>query len=302
MKILVIQLKRIGDVVVSSALCNNLRTYLPDAEIHYLIFSFTKEVIVGNPNIDEIILFEDSDRTLINMLRFALRIRRSAYDVVIDPYTKPESRFFTLLSGARARISFRSRGGIYNVAVPHREYPADACGTVLTDRLNLLRPLVGEGVRLDPKHRIFLSEDEIGHGQRLLEAQGMNPQKPIAVFGIFGSVSDKSYPEDYMLTLLDWFQGNFDAQIMLNYFPEQAANARRFYESMNNRQNVFPELASHGLRDLAAVLSHVTLYIGNDSGHTHIAKSVNVPTFTICAPFVARHTWGILDDLKSNDS
>ncbi|MFQ5547412.1 MAG: glycosyltransferase family 9 protein [Woeseia sp.] len=302
MKILVIQQKRIGDVLVSTALCNNLRQYMPGAEIHYLVFSFTEEVVTGNPNIDEIVLFEDSDRTPFNMLRFALKIRRSAYDVVIDPYTKPESRFFTMLSGAKTRISFRSRGGIYNVTVPHKEYPPDACGTVLTDRLNLLRPLLGEEVHLDPKHRIFLSEDEIGHGKRLLEAQGINPQKPIAVFGIFGSVSDKTYPEDYMLTLMDWFQGRFKAQIMLNYFPEQAADARRFYQSMTNRQNVFPDLVSHDLRNLAAVLSHVTLYIGNDSGHTHIAKSMNVPTFTICAPFVARHTWGILDDLKSNDS
>ncbi|MHC4144699.1 MAG: glycosyltransferase family 9 protein [Planctomycetota bacterium] len=302
MKILVIQQKRIGDVLVSSTLCNNLRTYLPEAEIHYLIFSFTKEVIIGNPNIDEILLFEDSDRTLINITKFALRIRRNAYDVVIDPYTKPESRFFTLMSGAKTRISFRSRAGIYNVTVPYKDYPPDTYGTVLTDRLNLLRPILGGGVYLDPQHRIFLSREEIEHGKRLLEAQGVDTQKPIAVFGIFGSVSDKTYPEDYMLALVEWFQDHFDAQIMLNYFPEQSADAKRFYQSMKNQENVFPDLGSHSLRNLAAILSFATLYAGNDSGHVHIAKSMNVPTFTIFAPFITSHPWGILGQLDAHDS
>jgi len=302
MKILVIQQKRVGDVVVSSALCNNLRKHLPDAEIHYQIFSFTKDVAFGNPNIDELILFEDSDREPVNLLRFALRIRRSAYDVVIDAYSKMESRLITMLSGANERISFRSHFGIYNVVVPVQVYPPDSCGMALADRLNLLKPILGEDVYLDPQHRMFLSQDEIEQGRRLLEAQGVDPQEPIAVFGIFGSLVEKSYPEDYMQSLLAWFQDQYDMQIMLNYFPEQSADARRFYESMKNKTSVFPEFGNHSLRDLARMLSFATLYIGNDSGHPHIAKSMSVPTFTLFAPFVSRYSWGVLDELDMHDS
>jgi len=302
MKILVIQQKRIGDVLVSTTLCNNLRRLLPDAEIHYLIYSFTKDMVVGNPNIDEIVLFEDSDRTLVNILRFALKIRRNRYDVIIDPYMKPESRFFSMMSGAKTRVSFKSSAGIYNVVVPLRDYPIHECGTVLTNRLNLLRPVIGEDVELDHQHRIFLSQEEVDRGHQLLQAQGLDPERPIAVFGIFGSVPDKSYPGDYMMALLEWFQDRYDAQIMLNYFPEQTEEALRFYESMKNKENVYPDLASQTLRELAAVLSSTTLYIGNDSGHTHIAKSMNVPTFTILSPFIARYSWGVLDQLDAHDS
>ena len=64
-KILVIQQKMIGDVLASSIICNNLKNIFPDAEIHYLIYPFTKPVVENNPNIDRIVFFEDTFRKKI---------------------------------------------------------------------------------------------------------------------------------------------------------------------------------------------------------------------------------------------
>jgi heptosyltransferase-2 len=41
MKILIIQQKMIGDVLVSSIICNNLRRAYPDAQIDYLVYEST---------------------------------------------------------------------------------------------------------------------------------------------------------------------------------------------------------------------------------------------------------------------
>jgi heptosyltransferase-2 len=60
MKILIIQQKMIGDVLVSSIICNNLRRAYPDAQIDYLVYESTTPVLEGNPNIDTIIRFEKS--------------------------------------------------------------------------------------------------------------------------------------------------------------------------------------------------------------------------------------------------
>jgi heptosyltransferase-2 len=59
MKILIIQQKMIGDVLVSSIICNNLRRAYPDAQIDYLVYESTTPVLEGNPNIDTIIGFEE---------------------------------------------------------------------------------------------------------------------------------------------------------------------------------------------------------------------------------------------------
>ena len=49
MKILVIQQKMIGDVLISSIICNNLRIAYPEAQIDYLIYPFTKPAVENNP-------------------------------------------------------------------------------------------------------------------------------------------------------------------------------------------------------------------------------------------------------------
>jgi heptosyltransferase-2 len=51
----------IGDVLVSSIICNNLRRAYPDAQIDYLVYESTTPVL-GNPNIDTIIRFEEKHR------------------------------------------------------------------------------------------------------------------------------------------------------------------------------------------------------------------------------------------------
>jgi heptosyltransferase-2 len=51
-KILVIQQKMIGDVLVSSLICENLKRSYPNSEVHYLINRFTIPVIENNPYVD----------------------------------------------------------------------------------------------------------------------------------------------------------------------------------------------------------------------------------------------------------
>ena len=57
MKILVIQMKFIGDVLASSIICNNLKKLYPNSQVDFLIYPFTKPVIENNESIDNIIYF-----------------------------------------------------------------------------------------------------------------------------------------------------------------------------------------------------------------------------------------------------
>ena len=52
MKILVIQQKMIGDVLVSTLLCNNLRKAYPNAQIDYMVYKSTLPVLQGNTSVD----------------------------------------------------------------------------------------------------------------------------------------------------------------------------------------------------------------------------------------------------------
>ncbi len=58
-RVLVIQQKMIGDVLISSLLCKNLKLWNPKIHIDYIINRHTLDVIRNNPFIDEIVVFED---------------------------------------------------------------------------------------------------------------------------------------------------------------------------------------------------------------------------------------------------
>ena len=89
MKILVIQQKMIGDVLVSSLLCNNLRKAYPNAQIDYMVYKSTLPVLEGNTSIDNFILFEKKHRkSKFKFFKLIFDIRKEKYDLVIDAYSK----------------------------------------------------------------------------------------------------------------------------------------------------------------------------------------------------------------------
>ena len=110
MKILVIQQKMIGDVLISSIICNNLRKAFPNAQIDYLVYESTLAVLQNNTSIDNIILFQEKHRkSKRELLNLSLTIRAAKYDLIIDAYSKLESWFIVLLSGAKRKISYKKK-------------------------------------------------------------------------------------------------------------------------------------------------------------------------------------------------
>src|SRR5665811_2284510 len=95
-KILVIQQKMIGDVLVSSILFEHLKSQFPEAEMHYLVNANTTAVVTHNPFIDKIVVFKREHReNKRSLLKFLNGIKREGYDTVIDVYGKLESGLIT---------------------------------------------------------------------------------------------------------------------------------------------------------------------------------------------------------------
>ena len=70
MKILVLQTHDIGDVMLSTALCNALKTGYPHAQVDMMTMAHCAGVVEGNPNIHEIIVLDKSQR---NSLGYVFR-------------------------------------------------------------------------------------------------------------------------------------------------------------------------------------------------------------------------------------
>ena len=72
MRVLIIQQKMIGDVLISTILCENIKKKHPNCTIDFIANQNTLAVLENNPFIDNIIIFENNpaqfkyERVIVN--------------------------------------------------------------------------------------------------------------------------------------------------------------------------------------------------------------------------------------------
>ena len=163
MKILVIQQKMIGDVLISSIICENIKLWNPKIEVDFLVNRHTIPVIENNPHIDNIIIFEDhkSDRRR-NFLKFLKMHKNKDYDIIIDAYGKIESIIITLLTNAKIKIGYKKwyTKWVYSILIDRklRKSKAEIQLSIL-NRLKLLEPIVGKNFKFKLKPTIHLKQE-----------------------------------------------------------------------------------------------------------------------------------------------
>ncbi len=111
-KILVIKFKHIGDVLLMVPTIRALRERFPKAHIACLINKGTKEMLTGNPLIDEILTLDRSIkklprvRKIIESLKWAKNIRDKRFDLVVDLGEGDRGAVISFVSGSKIRASF----------------------------------------------------------------------------------------------------------------------------------------------------------------------------------------------------
>ncbi len=99
-------------MLISTALCNNLKQNDPSGEVHYLVMDYCAGMAQGNPNIDRLIIIEKARRNQWRYMKdLLLAIRRERYDVVVNSQGQMIGLLSCLFSGARLRIGFDSFPG-----------------------------------------------------------------------------------------------------------------------------------------------------------------------------------------------
>lgn len=300
MKILVIQQKMIGDVLISSIICNNLRIAYPDAKIDYLVYESTTPVLEGNANIDNIILFQEKHRkSKTAFLKLALQIRSNQYDLLIDAYSKLESWLIVLLSGAKRKISYKKKGRnfLYTDNVPFEAFPKTNLGLAIERRLSLLEPL-DLNIKIDPLPKLFVTKKENQDALSLFEKHQLKKDRKTVMISLLGSEKLKTYPLEYMAKVVDTIADTFDVNILFNYFPKQISDAKIVLNACkpSTQEKIYFDLLGSDLRSFIAIMNRCDLIIGNDGGAINMAKALEKPSFIIFSPWIEKKIWATFED------
>jgi lipopolysaccharide heptosyltransferase II len=272
-KILVIKLRAIGDVLLSTVVLESLRSGFPDASIDFLTERPSREVIEGNPCVNSAVIFDGKKQSGLGLI---LDIRRRRYDLVIDLFGNPRSALVALGSGARYRVGYRFgwRRYCYNIITEPRgnkvhntEFNLDA-----VRRLGI--PVVSSSPHfpLTRKANDFAEAFFSDRGLKGKFVVALNPG---------GGWPSKRWPIRHFAQLGDQLTEKYGAKILVVWGPGEEGRAAEIQKSMRARPDLIPP---SNLKQLGAILKRCNLIVTNDSGPMHIAAAVGTAVVAIFGP------------------
>jgi len=289
----------IGDVLVSSILCETLTKAYPNAQIDYLIHKNTFPVIQENATNYRAIVFNDKQRrTKKDLLKFALKIRSERYDIIIDVYSKLESWIIVALSGTKKKISFKKKltNFLYTDLITLHQTPKSNLGLVIEHRLKLLEPLNIPKQLYVTHPKINITEEENKQALEVLKTNKLS-ENSCMMINILGSRKSKTYPPKYMAQIIDCI-AKYNFEILFNYIPDQIKQAKEIFNlCLPETQNkIHFEIVCSDIRSFLGLMNNCIGIVGNDGGAIHMAKAIEKPTFVVFSPCIDKKDWATFQD------
>jgi heptosyltransferase-3 len=97
-RILVVNLRRLGDVLLTTPLLRTLHQGFPDATLDILVFAGSERILKGNPDVDHVLTI--SERPTVRETFAAIRQVWRRYDLVVSTQAGDRPTFFSLLAGS----------------------------------------------------------------------------------------------------------------------------------------------------------------------------------------------------------
>ena len=293
MNILVIRFKQIGDSVLASPICNSLKKTYPNSKVDYVVYEHISPLFEGHPYIDNVIsITNEEQKNPFKYLIKVWKVTRKKYDIVIDIMSTPKSEFFTFLSlGAKYRIGRRKlkRGYTYT----HRiDEPRDAKDKV--DKfIKMLKPLEYNGidVKYDSDYKIYVSDEEKNMLRERMETAGLDFSKPVFAFAINSRQPYKIWKREYMIETINHCITKYNAQIIFYYSPAEKDYAKETHGMMKWNKNIFTNVETRSIRELAMLLANCDMFVGNEGGPRHISQGLDVPSLAIFSPSASKKEW-----------
>jgi len=297
-KILIRGVNWIGDAVLTTPAVKAVRKAFPDANISLLVKPRVAEIFKGNPDINEIILYEDRFNSITGKLKLARILKSRGFNKAILLQNAFDAAFVAWLSGIPERIGYRRDWRRLLLTKPVPVYPVRKQSQGFFSRgveknplkqhhvyyyLNLLK----ESLNIFPEEvetYIYLEEEEIKQAKNLLR-QSLSLNSKSHIVGInpgatYGSA--KRWMPERFAKLIQKIVSKLDAEVIIFGDKAEIEIANEILSHFPSQPPRLLNLAGKtGLRQLIALIHECDALITNDSGPMHIASALLVPVVAI---------------------
>ena len=273
-RILVIQFRQIGDVLLSTPLLRALRQHYPHSHLTFLTEPSSARVLRGNPYLNDLLL-RPHHTSWYEDLQLLRRVRQARFDLVIDMMGNPRSAVLSRVSRAKHRVAFAHfpRSLCYTTLVDSRP---DVREYTVSKRLRLLEPL---GIHTTDVSLDFVyTAEDAKEVERFLGQHTILPDELLICIDPTCQIATRQWPGESFSQLVDLLSERWGARVLLLWGPGERAYVETIAAGAHAQPLLIPEW---DLAPLAALLHRADLLVGCNSAPLHIAVSQRTPTVSL---------------------
>jgi len=280
MKIAIVKLSAMGDIIHAMVALQYIKKANPKLQIDWIVESGFAKVLEGNPHINAILpvhlkAIKNDKKQILTQIKNVKAYAKKNYDLVIDAQGLIKSAVTAKLLGKnRAGFSKESiREGIashfykHKVEIPYDANTIDRNAKVISDPLGVK---ITSLMILDKEPFLFYEES------KEIEAY-ISEEKRNIIFVIGSTWESRNYPKEKFVEIADGLKEN----ILIVWGSESEKENAEWIAHHSKYVTVLPPI---DLNNLKAVIAKSDLLIGNDTGPTHMAWGLNIPSITIFGP------------------
>jgi len=278
MKVLIIKPSSLGDIIHSLPLLKVIRDSSRDIRIDWVISKNLKEILEGNPLINELIIFnKDSWKNLKNLPKtikeaagLIKRLRAGKYDAVIDLQGLLRSGLITYFASAPLKIGFKNaREGsrlFYN-----KKIPANGAVHAVDRYLKVAEAL---GAKIERVEFPFYVDEPAREKVRNLTG---NPNEYIVIVPSARWETKRWPPENF---------GMLISKLSVPCFITGSGPDRQIVQQVlvHSGGRGINLCGKTGLKELIALIAGAKAVVSNDSGPMHIGAALGVPVVALFGP------------------
>jgi len=276
MKIAIVRLSALGDIFQSMIVLQFIKMKFPNAQVDWIVDETFQDAVKDNPHINEIIPIPikkiKKTKSLKELFQAIKKLRQlTSYDYVFDLQGLIKSSLVARLIPSKNRIGFDKNSIREKLAsfFYTKKYFFPYHKNVIKRYCYLLN----QTLELD------IDDDHILHKESFFNIKKTTKKDRLIVLVLGASFESKIYPLEKYLLILKAINANFIAIWKSNSERIMAQKLAKKAENITVSGNL-------SLKELKELISTASLVIGGDTGPTHLAWAMNIPSVTLfgCTP------------------
>jgi len=280
MKIAIVKLSAMGDIIHAMVALQYIKKNNPNITIDWVVEQCFVDVLKGNPHINNIlpVNLKSIKKDLSNIFsqkRLLSEYSNSNYDLIIDAQGLLKSAITAKLLGSNVAGFSKSsiREGVASLFYKQKVDIAYDANTIDRNAKVMSEPLdiaITSNMIVNKEPFLFYTKTDVLNGY-------FDKNRSNIIFVIGSTWESRNYPKEKFKEIADELKQN----VLIAWGNNEERTRAEWIESNSEYVKVLPKI---DLNQLKEAISKSDLLIGNDTGPTHMAWGLNIPSITIFGP------------------